>query len=100
MEKKIKDFLTKISNNDCVYSDEAIDLLEEDFKKEVLEMFECAFNQESFVNIIKENDKVNFVADCRYYEARAKFLNENWFEIDNILNILYKYMEEKENERN
>lgn len=48
---------------------------------------------------IRKRDKITIVSELDYYEEVIKFINENWYEMDLIMDFLNEYLDELEKEK-
>lgn len=82
-----------------ILNNEGRALLEEDFKQRTIEMFKEKLKyDEELVKAIKEKNKVVFVSSVRFWEKLEKFVNDNWDRLNEIIEILENYINEKEND--
>lgn len=98
MTQKLQDFLEKVAarplNVDEIIK-EAQEILKEEFKKRVLEVFSNI--NENYMNsqrqAILRNDKVEFIYNCYYSDRKRDFLNNNFGKLDKIMAILKEEIE-------
>lgn len=98
MTKEVKEFLEKITIADFDFEEvvkEANALLREEFKNNVLEVFQYikdGYNSQ-IREAVLEGDKMKFICECYYSTTKRKFVNENFGKLDEILSILKEYIE-------
>lgn len=86
-----------------ILNNEGRALLEEDFKQRTIEFFEDYITEDRYwydLNLektIKEKNRVDFIHNVYYYEKIKNFINDNWERLDEIIEILENYINEKEN---
>lgn len=101
MNKRIEQFLaflaktnpTDLAEMTLTISAQAENILEEDFRNEVMNLFEDTdFTEEDL------KSKVSFVSkfDYVFYEKQRRFLESHWERIDEIIKII-RYMNEQVN---
>lgn len=86
-----------------ILNNEGRALLEEDFKQRTIEIFEDYINEDRYwydVNLVKkikekEKNRVNFIYNISFYERLKIFINDNWERLDEIIEILENYINEK-----
>lgn len=99
MEKRTEKLLNIVSqlNMDTItktqielLSKEAIEILEDNFKNEVLKAFHYLgeYYGQDHLEAIKNNDKVKFVHESYYYNISKELLNNNIDKIEKIMSIL------------
>lgn len=75
-------------------------LLEEDFKEQIIELWEWElerqYNAKDRRNVIKECTKFEFVCINRYDEKKEDFISKNWEKLDFIIETLRDYIKEIE----
>lgn len=82
-----------------ILNNEGRALLEEDFKQRTIEMFEYQLSYDAgLVKAIKEKNKVGFIGRVDFWEKLEKFVNDNWDRLNEIIEILENYINEKEND--
>lgn len=101
MKKEIKVFLEHIVENLGKPSvsihtivDEAIELLKEDLKEEVINKFGYFLNEKELKEAILKKDKVDFICYTVYRGSLKNFIKENWDRLDEIIDILKEHLEE------
>ena len=79
-----------------ILNNEGRTLLEEDFEQRTIEIFKEKLKyDEGIVKAIKEKNKVVFISSIHYWENLEKFVNDNWERLDDIIEILENYINEK-----
>ncbi len=79
-----------------ILNNEGRALLEEDFEQRTIEIFKEKLKyDEGIVKAIKEKNKVVFISSIYYWEKLEKFVNDNWERLDDIIEILENYINEK-----
>lgn len=82
-----------------ILNNEGRSLLEEDFKQRTIELFKYQLSYDAgIVKAIKEKNKVGFISKIQFWEKLEKFINDNWDRLDDIIEILKNYINEKEND--
>lgn len=80
--------------------DEAMTLLNEDFREQVRNLWEFdltnSWSSKNNREKLKNVSKCEFVYENHYDENKNKFINEHWDEVDNIIKILQDYIKELE----
>lgn len=82
-------------------NNEGRDLLEEDFKQEIINIFgdyvraDNVWYDVHLVRAIEEKNRVKFIYNISFYEKMTKFINHNWERLCEIMNILENYINEK-----
>lgn len=86
-----------------ILNNEGRTLLEEDFKQRTIEFFQDYITEDRYwydLNLekaIKEKNRVDFIHNVYYSERLKNFINDNWERLDEIIEILENYINEKEN---
>lgn len=79
-----------------ILNNEGRTLLEEDFKQKIIEIFKDKLKyDEVIVKAIKEKNKVAFISSIHFWERLEEFTNDNWERLDDIIEILENYINEK-----
>lgn len=72
------------------------ELLEEDFKEQVIDLWEYdldeSYSRERERKLIKEGTKIDFICEYHHSSDKRSFLEENWDNIDDIINVLREYI--------
>lgn len=111
MKKEIKDLLIKLTDTNAPFyeieilkiREKAQELIQEDLKEEVLNIFADGLVSESnyykdFKKAIRDKDKISFIYETKYYKEQSDFIRENWNELDKILEILNEEIKRLEDE--
>lgn len=103
--EKYRKFVKKLVDKESLDDDldyEARDLLEEDFKDQVIDIWKVYFNYGSFKEAkrkeIKTISKNEFIKYWCSTIDEEKFLEEHWNELDKVISILQDYIKELEAE--
>lgn len=76
-------------------------LLEEDFKEQVIDLWDCSltsdWSKEAERKLIKKGNKFNIIHNI-YSDNKKKFIEEHWVEVDKIISILQDYIKKLEAE--
>lgn len=86
-----------------ILNNEGRTLLEEDFKQRTIEFFQDYITEDRYwydlnlAKAIKEKNRVDFIHNVYYSERLKNFINDNWERLDEIIEILENYINEKEN---
>ena len=92
MNEKVKEFLKRIASSEYIPEDELVktadDLLKEEKREEIINIFDYKLVNEDFCKALKNNDKVSFVAECAYSTEGSKYLRNNFDDLDFIMEVL------------
>lgn len=101
MLEKYREFVQELVDKDCIENDDlaytAIGLLEEDFKEQVIDLWDYSltsdWSKEEERKLIKKGNKFNIIHNI-YSDDKKKFIEEHWNEVDKIISILQDYIKE------
>lgn len=76
--------------------EEMKELLKEDFKEQIIDLWEydldVSYSRERERKLIKEGTKIDFICEYHHSTDKRNFLEENWDNIDDIINVLREYI--------
>lgn len=108
--KEYVNFIKKLVEENKLEGDalkEANEMLEKNFREEVIDYFGGKYSyyydykseRKEFYKIKKSKTyKVDFIKLCFYDNSKKEFLMENWNNIDKIIDVLDKYIQELEDD--
>jgi hypothetical protein len=101
MEQKIKELLDYILNEKIDYEElkeKANEILDDEFKKEVIEEFGWIKYDISVIQEIVNGDKIEFLHQIYYYYRNSanNFVKNNFNRLDEIIKILQEYIQKND----